>query len=125
MWRHIAEKFDGHPALFGYDVMNEPFLGTDGGKVFFKLIANLAGTTVADGRINKNSASYTAGYNANGDIIHTINIYVTRTVNDPSNSIYQYVNVKLTDENGTVLFNQNLPDSWWQNASSLTGSIKK
>ena len=53
MWRHIAEKFDGHPALFGYDVMNEPFLGTDGGKVFFKLIANLAGTTVTDGRINK------------------------------------------------------------------------
>lgn len=53
MWRHVAEKFDGHPALFGYDVMNEPFLGTDGGKTFFKLIRSLVGTTLTDGRISK------------------------------------------------------------------------
>ena len=53
MWKHIAERFDGHPALFGYDVMNEPFLGTDGGKTFIRLIANLAATTLTDSRINK------------------------------------------------------------------------
>lgn len=53
MWKHVAEKFDGHPALFGYDVMNEPFLGSDGGKVFVKLISSLAGTTITDSRISK------------------------------------------------------------------------
>ena len=67
---------------------------------------------------------YNAGYNAaGGDIKHTINISVSRTVNDPSNSIYQYVSVKLTDSNGTVLYNKSLPNSWYQTASSMTGSI--
>lgn len=53
MWVHIAEKFDGHPALFGYDVMNEPFPGSDGGKVFFKLISSIAERTLADKDVNK------------------------------------------------------------------------
>ncbi len=53
MWKHVAEKFDGHPALFGYDVMNEPFLGSDGGKTFIKLITSLAGQTITDSRIKK------------------------------------------------------------------------
>ena len=53
MWVHIAEKFDGHPALFGYDVMNEPFLGTDGGKTFFSLISSVAETTLKDKGISK------------------------------------------------------------------------
>lgn len=46
MWAHIAEKLDTHPAVMGFDVMNEPFPGSDGGKVFRKLIANLVSTTV-------------------------------------------------------------------------------
>lgn len=53
MWKHIAAKFDGHPALFGYDIMNEPFLGSSGGKTFIKLITSLAGQTVTDSRIKK------------------------------------------------------------------------
>lgn len=53
MWAHLAQKLDGHPALFGYDIMNEPFLGKDGGKVFFKLIASLVATTLTDKRISK------------------------------------------------------------------------
>lgn len=53
MWAHIAEKFDGHPALFGYDVMNEPFPGSDGGKTFFRLISSVAETTLKDNDISK------------------------------------------------------------------------
>lgn len=53
MWVHVAKKFDGHPALFGYDVMNEPFLGTDGGKTFFSLISSVAETTLKDKDISK------------------------------------------------------------------------
>lgn len=53
MWQHVAKKLDGHPALFGYDIMNEPFPGTDGGKVFRKLISSVVGTTLTDKRISK------------------------------------------------------------------------
>ncbi|MBK6578889.1 MAG: cellulase family glycosylhydrolase [Sandaracinaceae bacterium] len=29
MWRHVAERFRDHPAVLGYDVMNEPYQGSD------------------------------------------------------------------------------------------------
>lgn len=50
MWKYVAEKFKDHPALFGFDVMNEPFPGSDGGKVFRKLIAGVAKTVITDKR---------------------------------------------------------------------------
>jgi endoglycosylceramidase len=27
-WRHVAERFNDHPAVFGYDIFNEPFPGS-------------------------------------------------------------------------------------------------
>lgn len=53
MWKHVAERFKDHPALFGFDLLNEPFPGTDGGKVFRKLITNLAKTVITDKRCKK------------------------------------------------------------------------
>ena len=52
MWMHIAERFKDHPALFGYDFLNEPFPGSAGGKVFAKLIAGVAKTVITDKRCN-------------------------------------------------------------------------
>lgn len=52
MWQHVAERFKNHPALFGFDILNEPFPGTDGGKVFRKLIFSLAKTVITDKRCN-------------------------------------------------------------------------
>ena len=53
MWKHVAERFKDHPALFGFDLLNEPFPGTDGGKVFRKLIASVAKTILTDKRCKK------------------------------------------------------------------------
>ena len=53
MWKHVAERFKNHPALFGFDLMNEPFPGTDGGKVFRKLIMSIAKTVLTDKRCKK------------------------------------------------------------------------
>lgn len=50
MWKHVAERFKDHPALFGFDVMNEPYPGKVGGKVFRKLIAGVAKTVITDKR---------------------------------------------------------------------------
>lgn len=30
MWKHVAERFAGNRAVIGYDIMNEPFNGTNG-----------------------------------------------------------------------------------------------
>ena len=53
MWKHMAERFKDHPALFGFDLFNEPFPGTDGGKVFRKLIMSVAKTVITDKRCKK------------------------------------------------------------------------
>ncbi len=53
MWKHVAERFKDHPALFGFDLLNEPFPGSDGGKVFRKLIASVAKTVLTDKRCKK------------------------------------------------------------------------
>ncbi len=50
MWKHVAERFKNHPALFGFDMLNEPFPGTDGGKVFRKLIGGVAKCVIFDKR---------------------------------------------------------------------------
>lgn len=50
MWKHVAERFKDHPALFGFDFFNEPFPGKDGGKVFRKLISGVAKVVLTDKR---------------------------------------------------------------------------
>ena len=73
MWVHVAEKFDGHPALFGYDLMNEPFMGTDGGKIFRKVIASVISTSLTDKRISKIQLVKDAF--TKGDIVHVLDQY--------------------------------------------------
>ncbi len=53
MWCHLAERIKDHPALLGFDLFNEPYPGSDGGKIFRKLILNLAKTVITDKRCNK------------------------------------------------------------------------
>ncbi|MCR5523502.1 MAG: cellulase family glycosylhydrolase [Clostridia bacterium] len=52
MWKHVAERFADHPALFGFDLFNEPFPGSDGGKVFRKLVSGIIKTVITDKRCN-------------------------------------------------------------------------
>ncbi len=53
MWCYLAEKVKDHPALLGFDLFNEPYPGTDGGKIFRKLILKLSGTVLTDKRCKK------------------------------------------------------------------------
>ena len=53
MWSFLAKYFSDCPNVFGFDMLNEPFPGTDGGKIFRKVIGKLVGTTLFDKRIKK------------------------------------------------------------------------
>lgn len=53
MWSHIAETAGQKDSVIGYDVMNEPFPGKSGGKIFRKIITNLVKTTITDSSISK------------------------------------------------------------------------
>lgn len=53
MWQHLAEKLGDHPALFGFDMLNEPFPGKDGGKVFRKLIGGVVRVVLTDRRLKR------------------------------------------------------------------------
>jgi len=39
LWQMLARRYGNRPALFGWNLMNEPFPGTPGGKIFRKLVA--------------------------------------------------------------------------------------
>ena len=51
MWKYVASKLGDHSALFGFDFLNEPFPGADGGKIFKKLIGSVVKTSIFDKRV--------------------------------------------------------------------------
>ncbi|NLP47363.1 MAG: cellulase family glycosylhydrolase [Clostridiales bacterium] len=53
LWVKLAQRFKDKPNLFGFDFMNEPYPGKDGGKLFKKLILNLVKVTLTDKRVKK------------------------------------------------------------------------
>lgn len=52
MWKYVASKLSDNSAFFGIDFLNEPFPGSDGGKIFKKLIGSLVKKSVTDKRVN-------------------------------------------------------------------------
>ncbi|WP_158600447.1 glycoside hydrolase family 5 protein [Tessaracoccus antarcticus] len=48
MWAHVAERFRGHPALIGYDILNDPTPGTASKEVFGALMHAFGAATGQD-----------------------------------------------------------------------------
>lgn len=55
MWKHVAKRFKDKENLFGFDVLNEPFPGTAGGKVFKNIIKSGIRTILSD-KVDKKQA---------------------------------------------------------------------
>ena len=62
MWKHVTQRFADKPALFGFDPMNEPYPGSDGGKVFRKLVAKTVRVTLLDRQLKRTKML--------GDLLH-------------------------------------------------------
>ena len=45
MWRHVAARFSGHPALAGYDLLNEPTPGSQAPQIFGSVLGAFAAVT--------------------------------------------------------------------------------
>ncbi len=90
MWCYLASMLDGHPALFGYDLFNEPFMGSDGGTVFKKIVTNVVKQSLKDKRISKKQLI--ADATTKGDIIHVLDQYDGDVLCDIVNAAAPVVN---------------------------------
>ncbi len=53
LWKMLAHKFADHNALIGFDIFNEPYPGSVGGKIFRNIVKSVIRTTMTDSRIDK------------------------------------------------------------------------
>lgn len=53
LWRLLAREFGDHPAVLGFDILNEPFMGSDGGKIFKQLVKSTVQTSVKSKALDK------------------------------------------------------------------------
>lgn len=51
LWQMLAKRYGDSPALFGFDLMNEPFPGSESKKMFRKLIGNVAKAVLFNNKI--------------------------------------------------------------------------
>ena len=53
LWKMLAKRYGDSPALFGYDLMNEPFPGSDSKKMFANLIGGVAKTIAFNKKVDR------------------------------------------------------------------------
>ena len=53
LWKMLAERYGNSPALFGFDLMNEPFPGSQSRKMFIKLVSNIAKAILFNEKIDR------------------------------------------------------------------------
>lgn len=50
LWRHIAKRYANNPAVIGYDIMNEPFMGTSASEIMPVMLGRYAQLLVEETR---------------------------------------------------------------------------
>jgi len=53
LWKMLARRYGDSPALFGFDLMNEPFPGSKSKKMFLRLVANVAKNVLTSRKIDR------------------------------------------------------------------------
>ena len=74
MWAHVAERFKDKPNLLGFDIFNEPFPGSAGGKAFRLLIQGVARTVLTHKNVKRGELlSQALHAETRGDLINVLN----------------------------------------------------
>lgn len=53
LWKMLAKRYGNSPALFGYDLMNEPFPGSMSRRMFLRLVTNVAKAVMFNKKIDR------------------------------------------------------------------------
>ncbi|MDR1734568.1 MAG: cellulase family glycosylhydrolase [Oscillospiraceae bacterium] len=53
LWQMLARRYANCPAFLGFDLLNEPFPGADGGRIFRKLVGKLLGVIAVSPAIKR------------------------------------------------------------------------
>ena len=53
LWQMLAKRYGNSPALFGYDLMNEPFPGSYSKKMFARLVSGVVKTVAFNKKVNR------------------------------------------------------------------------
>ncbi|MBQ7739887.1 MAG: cellulase family glycosylhydrolase [Eubacterium sp.] len=53
LWQMLAKRYGDSPALFGFDLMNEPFPGSDSKRMFARLVGGVAKTIMFNKKVNR------------------------------------------------------------------------
>ncbi len=53
LWKMLATRYGNSPALFGYDLMNEPFPGSMSKRMFLRLVTNVAKAVMFNKKIDR------------------------------------------------------------------------
>ena len=53
LWQMLARRYGDSPALFGFDLMNEPFPGSYSNKMFTRLVGGVARTVAFNKKVNR------------------------------------------------------------------------
>ncbi len=133
MWQHVAKRFKDKENLFGYDLLNEPFPGTDGGKAF-KAIAKKGVKTVLSKKVNKCLAIknmlkndiFSGALSAidSGEIVREVTSAADLIIlNFDVNKYYPFVQriasaIREVTEKGNII----LETSYWSNSSIPNGT---
>ncbi len=80
LWRMLAKRYGDKPALFGFDLMNEPFPGSESKKMFAKLIGNVAKNIMFNKKIDRKRMIKSAVKRNTPDILDCVGGNVIRDI---------------------------------------------
>ena len=93
LWRMLAKRYGDKAALFGFDLMNEPFPGSESKKMFAKLVGNVAKNILFNKKIDRKRMLKSAVKRSTPDILDCVGGDVIRDIMvniDPLEARFDY-----------------------------------
>ncbi len=83
LWQMLAKRYGDSPALFGFDLMNEPFPGSESKRMFASLVGNIAKAVLFNKKIDRGRLFKSAIKRDTRNMLDCIGGDVIRDVTEP------------------------------------------